>query len=265
VILYTELAWRAIADMARVVPAFRHIDASRVCVMAAARVSGGRHGNLAQCHALRENETRNLQYWYDRRSRRVVKVTPWMTRKNVAIELRGQSMLYMIMLRLPRLLAHDPLETLVHELVHIGPAFDGRLRRARHGARFEAWVEVCARQWRENGDPELTAPMQMNHAALTARWGPVVGRGFDSNHISPLIRPLEDPPPLASHPDFARGVVKFDPAKVEIVTPKWTPEDAPEKVTERDLVYRLYTPRRAERISAAALRTAPGLFPGFPG
>ena len=129
--LYTHLVRLAIGDIAHTVPTFAHLKLSQIAVVAGVRPCITPTGNLAQCHPLRLPETPNVAYWYNRKTRHVVRMTPWARRENVRVRLHGQDMLYVILLRLPRFLQHHPLETLIHELVHIHPNCDGRIRRLR--------------------------------------------------------------------------------------------------------------------------------------
>ena len=172
-------------------------------------------------------------------------------------------MLYLILLRLPRLLEHDPVETIVHELVHIGPDFDGRMHRMRHGKRFDRIVSDCVRQWRRAGDPLLIEALEDDYEALVERWGGLVGRSFGARFVSRRLCPDDDPPPMESHPDFRYKGLVFDRSKVEIVEPDWTPDYVPSSLSERDLVYRVYTPRGARRISSAAVHSAKSVFPAL--
>jgi predicted metallopeptidase len=259
--IYTALVQRAMEDMVRTVPALRYIQPRRVTIVAGPRVCRTRNGNLAQCFALRENEGEDVGYWYNPRSRRVVRVTPWTRRENSRVVLHGVEMPYLIMLRLPRLLQHQPLETFIHELIHIGPRFDGRMRRLRHGRRFEDIVRHCAQDWRRDGDPELVGALESDYATLTSRWGTLVAESFGPPFVTPRLTPLENPPPIASYPDFQRRRLIYDPATVEVVEAKWTPEDVPAQLTEKDLVYRVYTPESASRISAAAVHASCRLLP----
>jgi len=256
--LYTGLVQRALADMARAVSLLAHVDPRRVLVVAGPRACGGANGNLAQCYALREPEVENFAYWYHPRSRRVVRVTPWARRENTRVTIEGVEVFYVILLRLPRLLMHQPLETLAHELVHIGPDFDGRLHRLRHGRRFDAVARECVEQWRRHGEGELVECLQMDFAAITKRWGSLVGRSFGPPFVSPRVRPLENPPPIEAHPDFRCKHLVCDPASVRVVEGKWTPANAPACLTERDLVYRVYTPGSARRIAASVVSLALG-------
>ncbi|MBN1868892.1 hypothetical protein JW916_16560 [Candidatus Sumerlaeota bacterium] len=255
-LVYTSMVRRVIEDMVQRVPALRHIDPRRVAVVAAPRVSLGRNGNLAQCQALRQPETLDYAYWYHPRSRRVVRVTPWVRHRNTTVRLDGVEMLYVIVLRLPRLLRHDPLETVVHELGHIGPNCDGRMNPLRHGRRFEAIVRECVRLWRRDGAPDLVAMMDMDYGTIMRDYGSLVAHSFARKFVSPRLCPVDDPPPLEAHPDFRRRRLEYDPAELEIVPAQWTPADVPDILTEKDLVYRVYTPRGARRVSAAVVQAS---------
>jgi predicted metallopeptidase len=256
--VYTTLTQRAMEDMVRTVGALRHIQPDRVAIVAGPRVCRTRNGNLAQCFALHENEGEDVGYWYNPRSRRVVRVTPWTRRENAHVTLHGIEIRYVVMLKLPRLLQHEPLETFIHELIHISPRFDGRMRRLRHGRRFEGVVRHCAEEWRRDGDPALVKAMDSDFATLTKQWGSLAAVSFGPPFVTPRLRPLDNPPSIASYPDFERRRLIYDPAAVEVVDAKWTPGDVPAELTEKDLVYRVYTRESARRVSAAvAIRSSP--------
>jgi hypothetical protein len=255
-ILYTALVLEAIRDMVRVVPRLRHVDPRRLAVVAAPRVSASHYGSLAQCFALRQPERIDFSFWYDRTTRSVVRATPWIRHANVPVTLHGVEMLYIVQLRLPRLLGHDPLETLVHELVHIGADFDGRLHPLRHGQRFDGIVAACTEVWRREGDPRLVEALGLDYAGVVERWGSVVGESFATPLVTSRLVPAVDPPPYASHPAVRRLRLRCDPATIKIVEPDWTGADVPAQLSEHNLVFRLYTPQTARRIGAAAVRTA---------
>ncbi len=100
---------------------------------------------------------------------------------------RGRSMLYLLSFYLPRFLdqpAQEKLATIVHELWHISPAFDGDLRRhpgrcyahGRSQAAFDERVAALARQI-----PQATFPSEtfgwlgLNFDELKRRHGSVFG------------------------------------------------------------------------------------------
>jgi predicted metallopeptidase len=257
--LYTTLVQRTIEDMARTVRPLRHVDARRLAVVAGPRACRTRDGGLAQCYGLRQPEEDDFTYWYEPRTRRVVRVTPWGRHENTRVTLRGVEMLYLVLLRLPRLLDHDPIATIVHELIHISPDFDGRLREMRHGRRFDAVVSECVSLWKRAGDPCLVASLSMSLEALRARWGSLAAHSFGPPFVSPRLCPVKDPPPFDAHPDFRRKRLVSAPDALEVVAGKWTPANVPSRLTEKDLVYRVYTRQSARRISAAAVRHAKSL------
>lgn len=259
-LLYTALVARAIGDMTRTVPELGHIDPCVVAVLAAPRAGAARSGNLAQCCALCEPEIESLNYWYRPGSRQVVRVTPWFRRVNTRVEFGGRAMRYIVLLRLPRMLSHEPVETIVHELLHIGPRCDGRLRRMRHGRRFDAAVGVMAARWRAAGDPALVEALDMGRRAVE-RWGPLVGAGFSRAFSVSRAVALENAPPIESHPDFRRLGLRIDPARVEVAPDRLPGGDGPAVLTERDVAYRAYEGRRTARVSASALCADRALFP----
>jgi hypothetical protein len=99
----------------------------------------------------------------------------------------GREMLYLMTFCLPRFLNQafdDKFVTLFHELFHIGPAFDGDLRRhagryAVHSGsqrRYDEHMAELARAYLAAGpDPDLHAFLRLNFAQLRARHGSVVG------------------------------------------------------------------------------------------
>lgn len=262
-LIYTGLVQQALEDMARTVSSLGHIAAKRVLVVASPKSSGGATGFLAQCHGLHPLQVDTFSYWYRRGTRTVVRVTPWARHENTRVVINGIEMRYVIMLRLPRLLLHHPGETILHELIHIGSGNDGRLRPLRHGRRFDALSRQCWEEWEEKGNPDLVKALQMDYRTVVQKWGTLVGLSFGPLFRSRRVRPLEDPPPISAHPDFLRKNLTYDPAKLEVRDGQWTPAEAPGLLTEGDLVYRVYTPQGARRISAHAVRLGTDRYGGF--
>ncbi|NBS41549.1 hypothetical protein EBS80_02720 [bacterium] len=50
---------------------------------------------------------------------------------------------------------HDPLDTVMHELWHVGLACDGSIRPMRHGSTFDAIVRTLRRHYLKNGGEPL--------------------------------------------------------------------------------------------------------------
>lgn len=131
-----------------------------------------KYGVYAQCHGLRfrhgaaTQPARNGNVW----------VWP-------DIKVRGQSMLYYITYFLPRFLDQPPedrLHTLLHELYHISPRFDGDLRRFAgrneyHGNNYDRIIDGLVEEARPHVDAGQFEFLQANFDQLTARHGAVMG------------------------------------------------------------------------------------------
>ncbi len=111
----------------------------------------------------------------------------------------GHEMLYLMTFCLPRFLDQDfddKFVTLFHELYHIGPAFDGDLRR--HDGRYEvhsqskrmydAYMADLARAYLSNGaDHSLHAFLRLDFAQLQYRHGSVVGVVVPRPRLLPVV------------------------------------------------------------------------------
>jgi hypothetical protein len=147
-----------------------------------------RYGVFAECHGLRFKHGaremvsgRNAWVWPE-------------------IRVRGQEILYYITYYLPRFLDLPPAErlnTLVHELWHISPRFDGDLRRfpgrnEYHGASFDREVRALCDEARAQLDPERFPFLRWSFDELTARYGGVVGaklKKFRPRRVHPAELP----------------------------------------------------------------------------
>ena len=97
-------------------------------------------------------------------------------------------MLYLLNFYLPRFLElgfREKLTTIAHELLHIGPGFDGDLRRfsgrcyahSHRQGRFDAHAERLAEQWLAAGPEEpLYAFLRMDFRQLQVLHGGIYGR-----------------------------------------------------------------------------------------
>jgi predicted metallopeptidase len=109
--------------------------------------------------------------------------------------------LYVMTFVLPRYLDQDfdqKLVTLFHELQHIGPTFDGDLRRhegryAYHShcqRAYDKQVAHIAREYLQTKpDPSLFNFLRMNFTQLQARYGSITGVVVPRPKMIPLIEP----------------------------------------------------------------------------
>jgi len=119
--------------------------------------------------------------------------------------------LYLLTFCLPRYLDQDfdhKMVTLFHELYHIGPAFDGDLRR--HEGRYHLHshskcdydrlaADLARRYLADNPDPRLSSFLRLNFQQLCERHGKVIGVVVPRPKLVPLIpHPI---PSAARHAD----------------------------------------------------------------
>jgi hypothetical protein len=166
---------RLCADIVRRSEALHHIDISRLLFAVTQARSGRTHGLQARVTPLRFHEGQLRR-----------------RRKGVSYQVQryfigDQEMLYVMTFCLPRFLDQDfddKFITLFHELYHIGPAFDGDLRRHQgryaihsHSKRgYDEYMASLARAYLSNwADPDLHAFLRLNFAQLQRRHGHVVG------------------------------------------------------------------------------------------
>jgi predicted metallopeptidase len=178
---------RVCDDMAARLTELQHVDMSRVTVsfsQTRRRGSMGMHASLTplrfaggRMHTIRRKRRWGLQRLYDA---------------------DGREMLYILTFYLPRFLDLAPREkltTILHELWHIGPKFDGDVRRLgsrcyAHGPsqkQYDAHVEALVRRWLAQGPPKsLYDFLELSFAELSARHGRIFGRKTPQPKLVPL-------------------------------------------------------------------------------
>ncbi len=162
--------------MAARVDELRHIDMSRVAVsfrQTRKRMPHGLYASLTplrfaggQTHTIRRGRKFSMQ----------------------RVEIDGREMLYVLNFYLPRFLDlgfREKLTTIAHELLHIGPHFDGDLRRfsgrcyahSHSQGRFDAHAEQLAQRWLAGGpEQSLYAFLHLDFLGLQALHGRIIGR-----------------------------------------------------------------------------------------
>jgi len=178
---------RLCEDMVERLDQLHHIDMSRVAVsFAQTRRTGslGMHASLTplrfaggQMHTYRRKRRWGIQRLYDP---------------------DGREMFYILNFYLPRffdLPFREKLVTTLHELWHIGPKFDGDVRRLggrcfAHGSsqkQYDAHIEALLDRWLTLGPPEsVYAFLRLKFQELTAQHGRVYGRRVPTPKLVPL-------------------------------------------------------------------------------
>jgi hypothetical protein len=174
-------------DMVARLEPLRHIDMSQVAVSFVQTRRAGAIGMFASMTPLR---FAGGQMQMIRRKRR------WGIQRVCSPD--GREMLYILNFYLPRFLDlpfREKLITTLHELWHIGPSFDGDLRRLggrcfAHGAsqkKYDAQIEALLTQWLSLGPPDsLYDFLRLNFRELAARHGRVFGRRVPTPKLFPL-------------------------------------------------------------------------------
>jgi hypothetical protein len=182
---FTDHIGRVCADMAARIDDFRHVDFSRVAVSFRQTRKRVSHGLYASLTPLRfaggaAHTIRRGQKWAMQR-----------------VEVDGREMLYLLNFYLPRFLDlsfREKLTTIAHELLHIGPGFDGDLRRfagrcyahSHSHAEFDARAEQLAQGWLALApDPSLYGFLQLDFRRLHSLHGRVHGRRIAAPKLIP--------------------------------------------------------------------------------
>jgi predicted metallopeptidase len=177
-------------DIAARLPEFRHLDIARVAIRVCQTRKPVTHGVHASLTPLR---FQGGERTFVRRGR------AWTIQP--VHDGRGREMLYLLSFYLPRFCdspLDEKLATIVHELWHISPQFDGDVRRLpgrcfAHGHSEQAFhreMADLARRWLGESPPaELYAFLQFDFRELRQQFGAVVGTRIPTPRIV-----------LASHP-----------------------------------------------------------------
>jgi hypothetical protein len=180
---------RLCEDITRRLPQLGHVDMQRVAVSFSQTRRAVNHGVYASMtpmrfaggseHTLRRGRKWTVQRLYDE---------------------SGREMLYILRFYLPRFLdlpLREKLTTVIHELWHIGPRFDGDLRR--HGGRcyahgssqkqYDAQVERLLDAWLAQQPPAaLYDFLRSSFRELAQRHGGVVGLKIPTPKLIPVDR-----------------------------------------------------------------------------
>lgn len=252
-LLYTDLVRSCVEDIVATVPAMRHVDPSRLAVVAARRWAGSGCGHLGKCYSLVGRSEPTFGVWVRGRSKKIIEVSEWYRHEPTEFIVDGRPALYMIELHLPRLFEADPLETIVHELFHISEAFDGSLRSMRHGKAFDWNVQRLMREWRKHGDAELYELASMDFAQLLERFGSIAARRLPAKWKSPRVVRIEAPYSYEEAvPIHYPGCRLARNYPVQAIKP--TPAKYPPEIDEADCPLWNYHDSGSEQIAPALAR-----------
>ncbi|HUY88642.1 MAG TPA: hypothetical protein VMV10_07905 [Pirellulales bacterium] len=177
---------RLCADLAARLPELSHVDMSRVAIRYCQARSAASHGLQATLTPLRFE---GGELFTQRCGRR------WTIER--LYDASGREMLYLLSFYLPRFLNHsfeEKLTTVIHELWHISPSFNGDLRRLpgrcyAHGPserEYHQQMEALAAKWLSFGPPEET--FRFLHASfrqLQSSHGAVFGARISTPRLIP--------------------------------------------------------------------------------
>jgi hypothetical protein len=177
---------RLCGDMVGRLPELRHVDLARVAMSFSQTRKPVAHGMYASLTPLRfaEGSTETI-----RRGRK------WGIQR--VVDASGREMLYILSVYLPRfmdLAFREKLCTVVHELWHISPRFDGDLRRfggrcyAHSGSKkqYDALMDGLVTKWLALGPPETICDfLRLNMAELIARHGRIFGQRVRAPRLLP--------------------------------------------------------------------------------
>ena len=169
-----------IADIVCRLEEFGHIDPRRIMTCIASTRGGGGHGTYAKIHPLRFENGNRTTRTHRRGGATIYEIPP--------VVRNGVEMLYIIYFLVPRFLdlpLREKLITIVHELYHISPDFNGDIRRFpgknfAHGSSRKRYnvlmAELVERYLAASGDPARIAFLEGDMAAMRGRHGAIVGR-----------------------------------------------------------------------------------------
>lgn len=184
---FTQHIRSVCADMVQRLPELRHVDLSRVAVSFSQARKASSFGLYASLTPMRFEG-----------GKQVVKRRGRYYRTQVLRDSEGGEMLYILSFCLPRFLNlgfGEKLATIVHELWHIGPAFDGDIRR--HDGRchvhtgsqrnYDAAMMRMADRWlAQDPPPALYEFLRCSFDELRLRFGPVYGTRVARPRVYPI-------------------------------------------------------------------------------
>lgn len=184
---FTSHMHRLCQDMVARLPELQHVDMQRVAVGFAQNRQPSRYGLYASLTPLR---FAGGQRYMVRRGK------CWVMQR--VVDASGREMLYILRFYLPRFLDlpfSEKLLTVMHELWHIGPKFDGDLRRfpgrrVAHGPNkrhFDGQSQQLMEKWLAQKPPEsLYAFLKLRCDELLRAYGSIFGEKYAHPKLIPV-------------------------------------------------------------------------------
>lgn len=204
---YTDRLTALMRDIVARVPTLSFIDMRDVLVFARFGRSG-HAGPVATCHCLSLPPSEpGYYFWRDEASGTMTRRSDWFVSRSPSVVVNERAIKYLISFALPRFcnrtLARSrksrfysapteawisKLDTVVHELYHIDPGFqgirrlpreDGTCSNAAHTPEFFAHVSEMVMQYLDSDpDPSTYDFLRADFALLASQYGGVVGTSF---------------------------------------------------------------------------------------
>ena len=262
---YTERLALLMEDIVARVSELSFIDIRDVLVFARSGRSQA-EGAFATCHCLTLSASEaGYYFWCDRTSGRLTRRSEWFVTKSPVVSLGPRQVKYMLSFALPRFCDQSldrsrkermypgaapwmaKLDTVMHELYHIGPDLagirhiereDGTYLANCHGNRFFEEVAAMVHAYLDNRpDPKVYEFLQSDFASLEARFGGGVGTTFRTFPSFPqrYIERLAVQPPC----DADTSDPQVEPLRAS---------QAPTRYTQDDLHVRQFTNDPSRRL-----------------
>jgi predicted metallopeptidase len=164
-----------VKDIVKIHPYFSHIKPENILVVVSPS-NGSSHGVVAKLRPLRFNEGSKT---------RVIRGSEYVVPE---ININGNNILYVLYFLLPRYLNYGKLEnkvaTVLHELHHISPLFNGDIRRFdgknyAHGnsrEKYDELINIYTREYLDStANPELNIFLKYKYSEIRRRYGAVYG------------------------------------------------------------------------------------------
>ena len=183
---YTGAVAKVCEDVCFRVPELNHVDMDRVVVAFSQTRHNSPFGVFASTVPLRFENGETLKFSREKY---------WRIQRCVRSD--GVEYLYILYFFVPRFIDlkfRDKLETIVHELYHISPKFNGDLRRFKgrcfaHGSsqkRYDMMVRSFVDKWlKRDPPPEIWDFLNMNYKELVAIFGGVHGTRIPMPKVIP--------------------------------------------------------------------------------